>query len=163
MQMFELAIKKWKVYGGFIFFLLVVMIVMPYGIFNRLYVLGNKKMFFRLFLWLLLYAYIFWFLVCRLFSYWPLLKKGYVARLTSQGLLLADDRFVPWHEISAVIKQPSEGRSRFNRIIVQLKTVLPKTIFQKIFSTSNDIELQLFKMSLDEAYNIVTSYWERYR
>lgn len=112
--------------------------------------------------------FIFWCIFLSLLSiffyFMRLACKGYVARMRFDGLLLANNRLIRWHEIEKI--ESFEGVRRIDeKMVVVLKKAPTKNIILKFFKkrSNEKVVLDNFAMPLQDAYSLIVSYWERYR
>lgn len=116
------------------------------------------------FLLLLFFICSFLFILIRLKYYLILTNRGYVARMNAEGLLSANNQFIPWDTIKNIIAVEQKGRKQ-EKIVIELKKIPPKNTMEKFltFFTGHKTGLRDFNVPLDEAYDLVTSYWKRYK
>ncbi len=178
MQATELKIKKWKVRTGCVVWLFFVTILI-YSLFTRFsinlfdaqrpllvmnYSAKYKPSFMVPFYWLFLQLCMIFYFIKMLYEWYILARKGYVARMRPDGVLLADDRVIPWHEIETI--EAIEGGPRMpDKVVITLKAAPTKnTIFALFKKMSNEkIVLTQFSLPLYEACELLSSNWHQYR
>jgi hypothetical protein len=91
-------------------------------------------------------------LVCFLFFLFHFVKlalKGFVARMSPAGLLLPNNRLVPWKAIEAIEIVPQSSWLGDEQVLILLKDA--------------KVVLSHFDLPCQEAYAVLVSYWQQYR
>jgi len=142
----ELTIKKWKVRTGCLAWLFFVAIFI-YSLFTRFsinlfdvqnpllsmnYSAKSKHSFIMPYYWFLLDVCMIFYFAKMLYEWFLMARKGYVVRMRPDGLLLANDRLIGWHEIEA-LEAVEGGRRIPDKIVITLQAVPTKNKVLKFF------------------------------
>jgi len=99
-----------------------------------------------------------------------LLRKGYVAEISPEGIRLADGRFIVWYEIETIEKiyhknRYSKASPKPSWAYLVLKPVPTKNVLLRIFNKKihKIIMLSNFKIGVLDVHRLLNEYSNQYR